>query len=46
MTDLSPAAALRACNDWRVDTEFIFGVEYIRMTTLEKIADELEALDD
>ena len=37
------AAALRACNDWRIDTEFIDGVEYIRITTLEKIAAELEA---
>jgi hypothetical protein len=37
------AAALRAVtNDWRVDTEFIGGVEYIRTTTLESIADELE----
>ena len=37
------AAALRACNDWRIDTEVIYGVEYIRITTLEKIAAELEA---
>jgi hypothetical protein len=39
------AAALRAAaNDWRIDTEFIAGVEYIRTSTLERIADELEAL--
>ena len=38
------AAALRAAaNHWRVDTEFINGVEYIRTTTLESIAAELEA---
>ena len=38
------AAALRAAaNHWRVDTEFIDGVEYIRTTTLESIAAELEA---
>lgn len=38
------AAALRsAANDWRIDTECIGGVEYIRTTTLEKIASELEA---
>ena len=38
------AEALRAvANNWRIDTEFIDGVEYIRITTLEKIADELEA---
>ena len=38
------AAALRAAaNDWRIDTEFIGGVEYIRTTTLEEIASELEA---
>jgi hypothetical protein len=38
------AAALRAvANDWRVDTEFIGGVEYIRASTLERIAAELEA---
>jgi hypothetical protein len=37
------AAALRAAaNDWRVDTEFIGGVEYIRTSTLERIASELE----
>ena len=37
------AAALRAAaNDWRVDTEFIAGVEYIRTSTLERIAGELE----
>jgi hypothetical protein len=37
------AAALRAAaNDWRVDTEFIGGVEYIRTSTLERIAAELE----
>ena len=37
------AAALRTCcNDWRIDTEFIDGVEYIRITTLERIAAELE----
>ena len=39
------AAALRAvANDWRVDTEFIDGVECIRTTTLEMLAAELEAL--
>jgi hypothetical protein len=39
------AAALRAvANDWRVDTEFIDGVEYIRTSTLERIAAELEAM--
>ena len=39
------AAALRAAaNDWRVDTEFIGGVEYIRTSTLERIAAELEAM--
>jgi len=38
------AAALRsAANDWRIDSEHIYGVEYIRTTTLEKIASELEA---
>jgi len=38
------AAALRsAANDWRIDAEHIDGVEYIRTTTLEKIASELEA---
>ena len=38
------AAALRsAANDWLIDTEDIDGVEYIRTTTLEKIASELEA---
>ncbi len=37
-------AALRAvAKDWRVDTEFIGGVEYIRVSTLERIAAELEA---
>ena len=37
------ATALRAAaNDWRIDTEFIDGVEYIRTTTLESIAAELE----
>jgi hypothetical protein len=37
------AAALRAvASDWRVDTEFIGGVEYIRASTLERIAAELE----
>jgi hypothetical protein len=37
------AAALRAAaNDWRVDTEFMGGVEYIRTSTLERIAAELE----
>jgi hypothetical protein len=37
------AAALRAAaNDWRIDTEFIAGVEYIRTSTLERIAGELE----
>ena len=38
------AATLRACcNDWRIDTEFIDGIEYTRITTLERIAAELEA---
>jgi len=42
-TRLEVAAALRAvANDWRVDTEFIGGVEYIRASTLERIAAELE----
>jgi hypothetical protein len=37
------SAALRAAaNDWRVDTEFMGGVEYIRTSTLERIAGELE----
>ena len=37
------AAALRsAANNWQIDTEYIDGVEYIRTTTLEKIAAELE----
>jgi hypothetical protein len=41
------AAALRAvANDWRVDTEFIGGVEYIRASTLERIAAELEGSND
>jgi hypothetical protein len=41
------AAALRAvANDWRVDTEFIGGVEYIRASTLERIAAELEGGND
>jgi hypothetical protein len=40
---LAIAAALRAAaNDWRVDTEFIGGVEYIRTSTLDTIAAELE----
>ena len=40
------AAALRAAaNDWRVNTEFIDGVEYIRTTTLEMIVAELEDHD-
>jgi hypothetical protein len=40
------AAALQAAaNDWRVDTEFMGGVEYIRTSTLERIAAELEGLD-
>ena len=39
------AAALRAAaNDWRVDAEYIDGVEYIRTSTLERIADELEGV--
>jgi hypothetical protein len=39
------ATALRAAaNDWRVDTEYIDGVEYIRTSTLERIADELEGV--
>jgi hypothetical protein len=37
------SAALRAAaNDWRVDVEFIDGVEYIRTSTLERIAAELD----
>jgi hypothetical protein len=37
------AASLRAvANDWRVDTEFLHGVEYIRASTLDAIAAELE----
>lgn len=37
------AAALRTIsNDWRMNTEMIEGVEYIRTTTLEAIAAELE----
>jgi hypothetical protein len=37
------AAALKvAANDWRIDTEFICGVEYIRTSTLDAIANELE----
>jgi hypothetical protein len=37
------AAALRAAaNNWRVDVEVIDGVEYIRTSTLERIAAELE----
>jgi len=40
------SAALRAAaNDWRVDTEFIGGVEYIRTSTLETLAAELEGAD-
>ena len=43
-TESGLAAALEAvANDWRVDTEFIGGVEYIRTTTLESIAAELES---
>ena len=39
------AAALRAAaNDWRIDAEFIYGVEYIRTSTLGRIADELEGV--
>ena len=39
------AATLRAvANDWRIDTESIGGVEYIRISTLDKIADELEGM--
>ena len=39
----SIVAAIRAVvNDWRIDTEFIEGVEYIRISTLDKIADELD----
>jgi hypothetical protein len=39
------AAPLRAAaNDWRVDTEFMGGVEYIRTSTLERIAAELEGV--
>ena len=36
--------SLRAvANNWWIDTEFIGGVEYIRISTLDKIADELES---
>ena len=42
---VSAAALWAVANDWRVDTEFIGGVEYIRTSTLERIAAELEALD-
>ena len=39
------ATALRAAaNDWRVDTKYIDGVEYIRTSTLGRIADELEGV--
>jgi hypothetical protein len=49
-SDMSPASssiiaatALKvAANDWRIDTEFIGGVEYIRTSTLDAIANELE----
>jgi hypothetical protein len=41
--DIAAAALRAAANDWRVDTEFMGGVEYIRTSTLERIADELEA---
>ena len=45
-TRLEVAAALRAvANDWRVDTEFIGGVEYIRASILERIAAELEGAE-
>ena len=40
---VSIAAVLRAvATNWRIDTEFIGGVEYICTSTLDKIADELE----
>tara|TARA_R110000868_G_scaffold8124_4_gene41935 strand:- start:382 stop:609 length:228 start_codon:yes stop_codon:yes gene_type:complete len=39
---IASAAIRAAANDWRIDTEFIGGVEYIRTSTLDKIADELE----
>jgi hypothetical protein len=41
--EIAAAALKAAANDWRVDTEFIGGVEYIRASTLERIAAELEA---
>jgi hypothetical protein len=42
-TRIRVSAALRvAANDWRIDTEFICGVEYIRTSTLDAIAAELE----
>ena len=43
LPNAAAAAALRvAANDWRIDTEFICGVEYIRTSTLDAIANELE----
>jgi len=43
LPNAAAAAALRAAaNDWRIDTEFIYGVEYIRTSTLDAIANELE----
>ena len=45
LADEIAATALRAAaNDLRVDTEYIDGVEYIRTSTLECIADELEGV--
>ena len=41
--EIAAAALKAAANDWRVDTEFIGGVEYIRASTLKRIAAELEA---
>ena len=43
LPNAAASAALRAAaNDWRIDTEFICGVEYIRTSTLDAIANELE----
>ena len=40
---IAEATLRTVANDWRVDTEFIGGIEYIRTTTLKTIAAELEA---
>jgi len=39
---IAAAALVAAANDWRIDTDFIGGVEYIRTSTLDAIAAELE----